>query len=187
MTLRNKYTSQSTAEQSLSQGLLCAMWSHDLLNHSFLGIYKNLRVPWGMKFEHLKVLTASTDKASSKCALRSYISHTHTHHHFIRNTAKLPSCDAAKVSSKRLKNTTNWTIVYMAWENCSTFFFDWCDHLFWHHIKTESYSSVLHSHCRFQRCSDSNLATFWNLGLEIFSNKSVDFFPDLTNRKISVF
>ena len=123
------------------------MWSHDLLNHSFLEEYTKTLEFHGARSLNTWKSSELCGKSSSKNYTLGLTYHIHTHHHFIRNTAKLPSCEyAAKVSSKRLKNKTNWAIVYMAWENCSTFFFffDWCDHLFWHHIKTESYTCVLH-------------------------------------------
>lgn len=154
------------------------MWSHDLLNHSFLEEYTKTLEFHGARSLNTWKSSELCGKSSSKNYTLGLTYHIHTHHHFIRNTAKLPSCEyAAKVSSKRLKNKTNWAIVYMAWENCSTFFFlidvTTC-------FGTTSRLNHTHvscmSHCRFQRCSDSNLATFWNLGLEIFSNKSVDFF-----------
>lgn len=173
MTPRNKYTQSTAGPQSLSRAPLCYMISWFVEWQLSRGIYKNLRVPRGMRFEYLGVFRASVGKASSK----NHIYHTYSTT-FIRSTAKLLSCErAAKIFSGRIKNTTNWAIVYMAWENCSTNFFL---------IDVTSCSGIMSrlnltqvpcmSHQRFQRCSDSNLGTFWNLGLEIFSNKSVDFF-----------
>ena len=100
------------------------MWSHDLLNHSFLEEYTKTLEFHGARSLNTWKSSELCGKSSSKNCTLGLTYHIHTHHHFIRNTAKLPSCEyAAKVSSKRLKNTTNWAIVYMAWENCSTFFF----------------------------------------------------------------
>lgn len=126
-----------------SQGPLCAIWSHDLLNHSLLGDHPKI-----LNFKKHEVWIAENLSNFCRKSLSKHwvLGHTHQTHSltFIRRMAKLPLCQhAAKVFSGGMKSITNWAIVYMAWRNCPTKFFDWCGQLFWHPVKTASYTSSL--------------------------------------------
>lgn len=128
-----------------------------------------------MTFEYLGVLRVPVKRFLQ--IIEPYILHVTHSITLIRRIAKLLSCGhAAKVFSRRMKNTTNWAIVYMAWKNHPTnFLIDATSYL--GTISRLNHTQVpCMSHHRSQRCSDSNLTTFWNLELETSSNKSVDLF-----------
>lgn len=94
MTPRNKYTQSTAGPQSLSRAPLCYMISWFVEWQLSRGIYKNLRVPRGMRFEYLGVFRASVGKASSK---NHFFTHTAPH-----LSEAQPSCYHVNVLPKYL-------------------------------------------------------------------------------------